>query len=114
MTTSTSKTKGREEDEQRDHFLQQVESSDLISYGMIPEFIGRLPIVVSLSSLSEEMLVNILTQPQNALVTQYTALFNMDGVSDSYLSLVYVTLFPPSLSLLGQVTFYKRGFTNYC
>ena len=119
MTTPTSKTKGREEDEQRDYFLQQVESSDLISYGMIPEFIGRLPIVVSLSSLSEEMLVNILTQPQNALVSQYTALFNMDGVSDMY---VFVCVPPPpspplpppslSLSLSLSLSQVKLHFTK--
>lgn len=74
-------SKQREEQEKRDSYLRQVQSSDLIAYGMIPEFIGRLPVVVSLSSLTEEMLVQILTIPQNSIVSQYNLLFNIDGVS---------------------------------
>lgn len=74
-------SKQREEQEKRDTYLRQVQSSDLIAYGMIPEFIGRLPVVVSLSSLTEEMLVQILTIPQNSIVSQYNLLFNIDGVS---------------------------------
>ena len=68
------------EDEERNQLLQQVESRDLVSYGMIPEFVGRFPILVSLSSLSQEMLVSILTEPKNSLVSQYQALFELDGV----------------------------------
>ena len=74
-------SKQREEQGKRDSYLRQVQSSDLIAYGMIPEFIGRLPVVVSLSSLTEEMLVQILTIPQNSIVSQYNLLFNIDGVS---------------------------------
>ena len=59
----------------------QVEASDLIEYGMIPEFVGRFPVLTTFESLSETMLVDILTQPHNALVPQYQALFNMDKVS---------------------------------
>ncbi|XP_019852284.1 PREDICTED: ATP-dependent Clp protease ATP-binding subunit clpX-like, mitochondrial isoform X2 [Amphimedon queenslandica] len=70
----------REDEEKRDFYLRQVQSNDLMAYGMIPEFIGRLPVVVSLSSLNESMLVDILTKPQNSLVSQYNVLFNMDGV----------------------------------
>lgn len=51
-----------------------------MSYGMIPEFVGRFPIVVSLHSLDKDALVTILTQPKNALVPQYMALFEMDQV----------------------------------
>ncbi len=69
-----------EEERHRDTLLQAVESRDLISYGMIPEFVGRFPIVVSLSSLDKDALVTILTQPKNALVPQYVALFEMDQV----------------------------------
>ncbi len=58
-----------------------MEARDLISYGMIPEFVGRLPIVVSLHSLDKDVLVTILTQPRNALVPQYKSLFDMDQVS---------------------------------
>lgn len=55
------------------------EPEDLVSYGLIPEFIGRLPIVTALTQLGEEALVNILTKPKNALVRQYQQLFRMGG-----------------------------------
>src|ERR1044071_445574 len=60
--------------------LQQVEAEDLLKFGMIPEFIGRLPIVTALEELDEQALVDILSQPKNALVKQYRKLFDMDGV----------------------------------
>ncbi|MBP9203479.1 MAG: ATP-dependent Clp protease ATP-binding subunit ClpX [Kofleriaceae bacterium] len=60
--------------------LQEVQPEDLLKYGMIPEFIGRLPVIAPLHELSEEALVQILTQPRNALVKQYQKLFEMDGV----------------------------------
>ena len=60
--------------------LLDVEPSDLIGYGLIPEFIGRLPVVATLQELDREALVNILTEPKNALFKQYQALFNMEGV----------------------------------
>lgn len=62
------------------YFAMQVEAQDLISYGMIPEFVGRFPIVASFHNLTEDMLVDILTLPHNALVPQYQALFNMEKV----------------------------------
>ena len=60
--------------------LREVQPEDLLKYGMIPEFIGRLPVIAPLHELSEEALVQILTQPKNALVKQYQKLFEMDGV----------------------------------
>jgi ATP-dependent Clp protease ATP-binding subunit ClpX len=57
----------------------QVLPEDLLKFGMIPEFIGRLPVTVALSPLSEEALMSILTQPKNALVKQYQTLFEMEG-----------------------------------
>jgi ATP-dependent Clp protease ATP-binding subunit ClpX len=60
--------------------IQECEPEDLLKYGMIPEFIGRLPVIAPLHELSEEALVQILTQPKNALVKQYQKLFEMDGV----------------------------------
>jgi len=60
--------------------LQEVQPEDLLKYGMIPEFIGRLPVIAPLHELSEEALVQILTQPRNALGKQYQKLFEMDGV----------------------------------
>ncbi len=60
--------------------LRQVEPEDLIRYGLIPEFVGRLPIVATLEALEEEALVRILTEPKNALTKQYRRLFEMEGV----------------------------------
>jgi ATP-dependent Clp protease ATP-binding subunit ClpX len=59
--------------------LAEVEPEDLIRYGLIPEFVGRLPVVATLEELDEDALVTILTQPKNALVKQYQRLFEMEG-----------------------------------
>ncbi|MCC6748704.1 MAG: ATP-dependent Clp protease ATP-binding subunit ClpX [Deltaproteobacteria bacterium] len=61
-------------------YLKEVQPEDLLKYGMIPEFVGRLPVVAPLHELNEEALVDILTKPKNALVKQYQKLFEMDGV----------------------------------
>ena len=58
----------------------QVEPEDLIKFGLIPELVGRLPVVATLSELSEDALMQILTEPKNALVKQYNKLFGMEGV----------------------------------
>lgn len=60
--------------------LKQVMPEDFIKYGMIPEFIGRVPVVVSLDSLDEEALIRILKEPKNSLLKQYTKLLELDGV----------------------------------
>ncbi|CAI9267159.1 unnamed protein product [Lactuca saligna] len=60
--------------------LESVESSDLIAYGLIPEFIGRFPILLSLSALTEDQLVQVLMEPKNALGKQYKKLFQMNNV----------------------------------
>lgn len=60
--------------------LKEILPSDLLKFGLIPEFVGRLPIVVTLESLDKSALVNILSQPKNALVKQYKKLFEMDNV----------------------------------
>ncbi len=60
--------------------LRNVEPEDLIKFGLIPEFIGRLPVVATLESLDEEALMTILTEPKNALTKQYIKLFKMEGV----------------------------------
>jgi ATP-dependent Clp protease ATP-binding subunit ClpX len=60
--------------------IKAVQPEDLLKYGMIPEFVGRLPVIAPLHQLSEDALVQILTQPKNALVKQYQKLFEMDGV----------------------------------
>jgi ATP-dependent Clp protease ATP-binding subunit ClpX len=58
----------------------QVEPEDLLGYGLIPEFVGRLPVICSLEALTEQELVRVLTEPKNALLKQYAKLMNMDGV----------------------------------
>jgi ATP-dependent Clp protease ATP-binding subunit ClpX len=64
--------------------LREVEPEDLIKYGLIPEFVGRLPVVATLEELDEKALVRILTEPKNALVKQYQKLFAMEGVELEY------------------------------
>ena len=63
-----------------DKLLKQVQSQDLLKFGLIPEFIGRMPVVVSLEKLDKKALISILTEPKNALVKQYKELFKMDNV----------------------------------
>ncbi|KAK4480511.1 hypothetical protein RD792_013586 [Penstemon davidsonii] len=60
--------------------LETVESSDLIAYGLIPEFVGRFPVLVNLAALTEAQLVQVLTEPKNALGKQYKKMFQMNGV----------------------------------
>jgi ATP-dependent Clp protease ATP-binding subunit ClpX len=62
------------------HSCADIEPADLVSYGFIPEFIGRLPIIASLEDIKEEELIQILSKPKNALVKQYQKLFFLDGV----------------------------------
>ncbi len=64
--------------------FSEVTPQDLVKFGLIPEFVGRLPICVALQGLDEEALVRILTEPKNALVKQYQKLFDMDGVELSF------------------------------
>lgn len=72
---------GRDKKENVGAVLRQVMPQDFVKFGMIPEFIGRVPVVVSLDALDEETLVQILTEPRNSLVNQYRKLFELDGVS---------------------------------
>merc|ERR1712179_239242 len=75
-----SMTSEQEDQKEKDSYLSTVEAQDLIEFGMIPEFVGRFPALVPFHSLTEEMLVRILTEPKNALVPQYQMLFGMDKV----------------------------------
>jgi len=65
--------------EERAHLLSEVQPEDLVEFGMIPEFVGRLPIVAALEPLDVATLVNILTEPKNALVKQYQKFFRMEA-----------------------------------
>ena len=67
-------------DEELSELYSKVESEDLVKYGMIPEFVGRLPIIASLNELDEKALIKVLTEPKNSLVKQFVELFKMEGV----------------------------------
>src|SRR5438093_1892921 len=84
----------------RQEMLQFVEPEDLISFGFIPEFVGRLPVVTVLQQLTEEQLVSILTEPKNALTKQYTKLMAIEGVELEFTS-------DALKELAGQA--YKKG-----
>lgn len=73
-------TSAEEDNAEKDVYLRQVEARDLIEFGMIPEFVGRFPVLVPFHSLNTELLVRILTEPRNAMVPQYQMLFTMDKV----------------------------------
>ncbi len=68
------------DDRRAGEVLREVEPEDLLKFGLIPEFVGRLPVVATLEDLDEESLVKILTEPKNALVKQYQRLFEMEDV----------------------------------
>ena len=72
--------KSKDDERQVGAVLRDVEPEDLIKFGLIPEFIGRLPVVATLESLDEAALMTILTEPKNALTKQYIKLFKMEGV----------------------------------
>lgn len=61
--------------------LKQIQPADLLKFGLIPEFVGRLPVIVTLDALDEEALIRILTEPKNALVKQYQKFFELDNVT---------------------------------
>ena len=64
-----------------DNILSKVLPEDLLKYGLIPEFVGRLPVIVTLNALDESALIKVLTEPKNALTKQYQKLFQIDGVA---------------------------------
>ncbi len=74
----------RKEEASLGELLAKVEPQDLIKFGMIPEFVGRLPMIATLADLSEDDLVTILTQPKNALTKQYVKLFELEKVKLSF------------------------------
>ena len=74
--------------------LRAVEPEDLIKYGLIPEFVGRMPVIATLEELDEAALMQILTQPKNALIKQYQRLFGMEGAD--------LEIRPPALSAIAQ------------
>jgi ATP-dependent Clp protease ATP-binding subunit ClpX len=75
----SAEVKSKDDTQNVGQLFAQVESDDLIKYGLIPEFVGRLPVVATLEELDERALVQILTEPKNALIKQYQHLFEMEG-----------------------------------
>jgi ATP-dependent Clp protease ATP-binding subunit ClpX len=71
---------GSRERKRAGELLASLETEDLTKYGLIPEFVGRLPVIATLNDLDEEALIQILTEPKNALVKQYQKLFQLEGV----------------------------------
>ncbi|CAF4861104.1 unnamed protein product [Pieris macdunnoughi] len=74
----------KDECNERDSWLRKVQARDLIDFGMIPEFVGRFPVLVPFHSLDQDLLVRILTEPKNAIVAQYKLLFAMDKCELSF------------------------------
>jgi ATP-dependent Clp protease ATP-binding subunit ClpX len=72
--------KSKDDSKNVGELFAEVEAEDLIKYGLIPEFVGRLPVVATLEELDEDALIKILTEPKNALVKQYQHMFEMEGV----------------------------------
>ena len=75
----SAEVKAKDDDKNVGEIFADVRSEDLIKYGLIPEFVGRLPVVATLEELDEQALIQILTQPRNALIKQYKHLFEMEG-----------------------------------
>ena len=73
-----------DDDRRIGELLQELEPEDLLKFGLIPEFVGRLPVIATLTDLDEDALVTILTQPKNALVKQYQRLFEMEDAKLSF------------------------------
>ncbi|MCH8037575.1 MAG: ATP-dependent Clp protease ATP-binding subunit ClpX, partial [Proteobacteria bacterium] len=80
------------EDRNTGEILKDVEPEDLLKFGLIPEFVGRLPVVATLDDLDEKSLIEILTTPKNALVKQYQRLFEMEDVVLEFAEDAYKTI----------------------
>lgn len=80
--------------------IKDVQPEDLLKYGMIPEFVGRLPVIATLDDLDEAALIKILTEPKNALVKQYSVMFNMEHVK--------LTFTKPALTAIAQKAIERR------
>ena len=75
----SAKVKTPDENRRFGDVIKDIEAEDLVRYGLIPEFVGRLPVLATLEELDEEALMQILTEPKNALTKQYAKLFEMEG-----------------------------------
>ena len=80
----------KEEEQNVSELMKQALPQDFVKYGLIPEFVGRVPVSVSLDLLDEDALVRVLTEPKSAIIKQYKKLFQLDGV-DLELSLIHIS-----------------------
>ena len=92
--------KNSEEQSDLGAIFEKVEPEDLIKYGLIPEFVGRLPIVSSLHELNKEAMVRILTEPKNALIKQYQKLFSMEDTKLEFL--------PEALTKIAELAMFRK------
>jgi len=76
----SAEVKAKDDNKDFGDVVKDIEAEDLVKYGLIPEFVGRLPVVATLEELDEDALIRILTEPKNALTKQYAKLFEMEGV----------------------------------
>lgn len=76
----SAEVKAKDDNKDFGDIVKDIEAEDLVKYGLIPEFVGRLPVVATLEELDEDALIRILTEPKNALTKQYAKLFEMEGV----------------------------------
>ena len=92
----------REKEDNQDlgEIFEKVEPEDLIKYGLIPEFVGRMPVVSSLKELNQEALIRILTEPKNALVKQYQKLFSMEDTKLEFL--------PEALDIIAKLAMRRK------
>ncbi|MBQ3904817.1 MAG: ATP-dependent Clp protease ATP-binding subunit ClpX [Eubacterium sp.] len=85
---------------ENDEIVKNVNQHDLVKYGLIPELIGRIPVVTALSNLDREALIRIMTEPKNSIVKQYTKLFEMDGVKLEFQ--------PEALEAMADITLERK------
>ena len=88
-----------EKNVQMSELIGQIQPQDLIQYGLIPEFVGRLPIVVGLNELDQKALIKIMTEPKNAIIKQYQTMFKLDGVDLEFESDAITAIADKSLKL---------------
>ena len=91
----------RAEAEDRTGLLKEITNHDLVKFGLIPELVGRIPVVTALEPLDEEALVRILVEPKNALVKQYQTLMSMDGIT--------LTIEPEALHAIAKKAIDRKG-----
>ena len=84
----------------KNNIMKQVEQHDLVKYGLIPELIGRIPVVTVLEELDKDALVKIMTEPKNSIVKQYKKLFEMDGVELEFQ--------PEALEAIADITLKRK------